>query len=146
MNYTIAHYHPDHRIDLLKVWERSVLATHAFLTPEDFAEIKKFLYDFDFQQLQVFCLTEHDKVIGFLGLAELKIEMLFLDPAYIGKGLGYKLMDYAVNTLKANAVDVNEQNTKATDFYEKYGFEVYERTAKDDQGRDYPLLRMKLRS
>ncbi|RDV12574.1 GNAT family N-acetyltransferase [Pontibacter diazotrophicus] len=44
----------------------------------------------------------------------------------------------------AMEVDVNEQNTKAVEFYQKLGFETYERTAQDDQGKDYPLLRMKL--
>lgn len=39
---------------------------------------------------------------------------------------------------------VNEQNLKAIQFYKKYGFETFERTDKDDQGRHYPLLRMKL--
>lgn len=39
---------------------------------------------------------------------------------------------------------VNEQNLKAVQFYKKYGVETFERTDKDDQGRHYPLLRMKL--
>ncbi|HEY8510792.1 MAG TPA: GNAT family N-acetyltransferase [Cyclobacteriaceae bacterium] len=62
----------------------------------------------------------------------------------LGKGLGRKLMNFAVHELKADKVDVNENNTRAVEFYERFGFDVYERTNKDDQGRDYPLLRMKL--
>jgi putative acetyltransferase len=65
-------------------------------------------------------------------------------PKYIGKGLGKKLTDFAISKLNADKVDVNEQNTQAVKFYEKLGFKAYERTAKDDQGKDYPLLRMKL--
>ena len=45
---------------------------------------------------------------------------------------------------EAKQMDVNEQNTKAVEFYRKFGFETYERTEKDDEGKGYPLLRMKL--
>lgn len=70
--------------------------------------------------------------------------MLFLDPKYIGKGYGKSLMDFAVLNQNANLVDVNEQNTNAKKFYQKYGFEIYERTEKDNLGKDYPILKMKL--
>ncbi len=70
--------------------------------------------------------------------------MLFFSPEYIGKGLGRKLTDFAISELKADKVDVNEQNTNAVKFYKKLGFKTYERTEKDDQGKEYPLLRMKL--
>jgi len=46
--------------------------------------------------------------------------------------------------LKAHKVDVNEQNVGAVAFYENLGFATYERSDKDDQGNDYPILRMQL--
>ena len=70
--------------------------------------------------------------------------MLFLDPDYFGQGLGKILMNYAINELSVDKVDVNEQNINAVNFYQRLGFKTYERTDKDDQGKDYPLLRMKL--
>ncbi len=99
----------------------------------------------DFNSFEVYCLVQNSEVAGFLGVAEQKVEMLFLSPGQIGKGFGKKLMDFAITDLKANKVDVNEQNTKAVEFYKKFGFETYERTDKDDQGKDYPLLRLKLK-
>ena len=83
--------------------------------------------------------------MGFIGVADEKVEMLFLDPKYFGNGIGKKLLSFAVDELNADKVDVNEQNTKALKFYQKFGFEIVERTDKDDQGRSYPLLRMKLK-
>lgn len=145
MNYQIEKYKPKYKNELLTVWEKSVLATHHFLTPEDFIEIKEMLKSFDFEKLSVFCLTENDRVLGFVALEDLKIEMLFLDPEYIGKGFGYQLLDFAVSTHKANLVDVNEQNINAKNFYEKFGFETFKRTDKDDLGKNYPLLKMKLK-
>jgi putative acetyltransferase len=81
---------------------------------------------------------------GFVGVLDRKIEMLFFAPDYIGKGLGKELITYAIHELQSNKVDVNEQNVNAVQFYLKCGFQTYERTDKDDQGKPYPLLRMKL--
>ena len=69
--------------------------------------------------------------------------MLFLSPDYIGKKLGMKLLKFAINELKADKVDVNEQNLNAVSFYQKFGFTVFERSELDDQGNPYPILRMK---
>jgi putative acetyltransferase len=114
------------------------------LTPTDFEEIKELVSNINFNDFQVFCLTNENLVLGFIGVADKKVEMLFLDPKYFGQGLGQKLLNFAVNELNADKVDVNEQNTKAIKFYQKFGFETFERTDKDDQDRNYPLLRMKL--
>jgi len=143
-NFDIVAYHDKYRQQILAVWEESVLATHDFLTPIDFHEIKELVQTIDFNLFQVYCLTKKDLVIGFLGVADHKIEMLFLDPNYFGKGLGKILMNFAMNELAADKVDVNEQNENAVNFYQHLGFETIERTDKDDQGRNYPLLRMKL--
>jgi putative acetyltransferase len=131
---------------LLSLWEKSVLATHDFLRPADFISIKEIVHTIDFNSFDVYCLLLENKVIGFLGVAEKKVEMLFLDSDYFGHGLGKKLMHFAITELKADKVDVNAQNSNAVKFYEKLGFETYERTEKDDQGKDYPLLRMRLAS
>lgn len=144
-NVEIKPYKDEYKQQLLTVWEQSVLATHHFLSETDFIEIKALVQAFDFHALQVYCVTKADEVLGFVGVADRKIEMLFISPFYIGQGLGEMLTDFAIQTLAANKLDVNEQNTKALKFYKKMGFKTYERTDKDDQGRNYPLLRMHLK-
>lgn len=143
-SFKIEKYTDKDREQILNIWEKSVLATHDFLNPTDFEEIKQLVQTFNFNDFEVYCLKQNNEVAGFIGLAERKIEMLFFSPEYIGKGLGRKLADFAFSELKADKVDVNEQNTKAIKFYKKLGFKTYERTDKDDQGKEYPLLRMKL--
>lgn len=144
-HFKIEPYSDKVREQVLKVWEISVRATHDFLSPNDFREIKELVSSINFNQLDVFCLTNENIVSGFIGVAEKKIEMLFLDPHIFGKGLGMQLLNFAVKERKANKVDVNEQNVKAVKFYQKSGFEILARTDQDDQGRKYPLLRMKLK-
>ena len=143
-NYIIESYTDSDKEQILNVWEKSVLATHHFLKPTDFEEIKKLVQTINFNDFEVYCLKQNNEIAGFIGLAERKIEMLFFSPKYIGKGLGRKLTDFAFSELNADKVDVNEQNTNAVKFYKKLGFKTYERTEKDDQGKEYPLLRMKL--
>lgn len=128
----------------MKVWENSVRATHDFLIQSDFEEIKALVQTINFIDFQVFFLTNEKMVLGFVGVLNKKIEMLFLDPQYFGQGLGQKLLSFAVKELNADRLDVNEQNTKAVKFYQKFGFQTFERTDKDEQGKNYPLLRMKL--
>ncbi|WP_218962228.1 GNAT family N-acetyltransferase [Sphingobacterium sp. 1.A.4] len=143
-SFEITEYSEIYRPQVLEVWEKSVLATHDFLTPTDFEEIKELVYTINFKDIQVFCLVDGRVVLGFIGVADKKVEMLFLAPEYFGQGHGQKLLNFAVNELKADKVDVNEQNTKALKFYQNFGFEIFERTDQDDQGRNYPLLRLKL--
>lgn len=145
-DYTIGRYSPDVKEQLIEVWERSVLATHDFLTDSDFREIKEIVKTIDFHSFPVYCLFVGDRVGGFIGVMDRKVEMLFMDPSLIGKGYGSVLMNFALNQLHVHSVDVNEQNDSALRFYQKFGFEVYERTPTDDQGRNYPLLKMKLKS
>ncbi len=144
--FQITPYSDNLKNQILLVWEQSVKATHDFLSHDDFEDIKLFLSKFDFNLLSVHCLARHNDIVGFIGITDRKIEMLFLSPSYFGKGLGKQLIEFAFEKYQANEVDVNEQNTSAVIFYKKFGFEPYERTEKDDQGRDYPLLRMRLSS
>ena len=143
-NFKIEAYTDKDREKVLSVWEKSVIATHNFLKPDDFQEIKILVETLNFNDFEVYCLKQNSEIAGFIGVAEGKIEMLFFSPEYIGRGLGRKLIDFAFSELKADKVDVNEQNTSAVKFYKKLGFKTYERTDKDDQGKEYPLLRMQL--
>lgn len=137
-------YHDGLHTQLLAVWEKSVLATHFFLKPGDLAAIQELVQEIDFNHFQVYCLLEQTTLAGFIGVLHRKVEMLFLAPDYFRMGLGRKLMDFAINVLDVNKVDVNEQNAAAVQFYQSLGFTVYERTDRDDQGYEYPLLRMRL--
>lgn len=143
-NFTVNKYNDNYKDQILTIWETSVLVTHDFLTPNDFEEIKELVNNINFNDFEVFILKKEDLVLGFIGVANKKVEMLFLDPNYFGQGLGFRLLNFAVKELQADKVDVNEQNPRAVKFYQKFGFETFERTEKDDQGRNYPLLRMKL--
>ncbi|MDR1617219.1 MAG: GNAT family N-acetyltransferase [Syntrophomonadaceae bacterium] len=145
-NFKIEKYFGHNKEELLSVWEKSVLATHHFLSPRDFADIKKSLHELDFTSFDIYCLTGGSgEIAGFIALSGAKIEMLFLLPEYCGQTLGKQLVTFAVSERNATLVDVNEQNLNAFRFYKKTGFETYERTGKDSSGKSYPLLKMRLK-
>ena len=81
--------------------------------------------------------------VGFIGIENRTIEMLFFSPKYRGKGIGKEFIRYGIERFSINEVTVNEQNPQAIAFYEHMGFMVYKRTDLDEQGRPYPLLYMK---
>lgn len=75
--------------------------------------LKELVNNINFIDFEVFILKKEDLVLGFIGVADKKIEMPFLDPNYLGQGLGFQLLYFAVKELQADKVDVNEQNPRA---------------------------------
>lgn len=128
---------------LMKIWESSVLNTHDFLKEEDFNYYKKEIPGY-FEHVTLLGFEENGTLIGFMGVAEGNLEMLFIHNDYRGKGIGKKLIQYGINHLNVNKVDVNEQNAQAVGFYQYIGFRVLDRSALDNQGKEYPILHMGL--
>lgn len=128
---------------LLELWRASVEATHDFLTPAEIDRIAGYVP----QALrEVPCLVvahdDRDAPLGFAGVDQNKLEMLFVAPKARGQGVGSTLLAYAVEQLDVNRLDVNEQNPQAHGFYEHRGFKVVGRSETDGQGDPYPLLFM----
>jgi len=129
---------------LLKVWESSVKATHLFLSEDEIENIKKYVPQ-SLKEVPYLIIIENKNQIpvGFMGITEQHLEMLFISNEERGKGLGKKLLQYGIEKYSINDLAVNEQNPLAKGFYEHMGFEVYKRTERDEQGNPYPLLYMK---
>lgn len=134
-----------HYPTLLKIWESSVRATHDFLPEEDIEALRPLLENLYFPAvtLSIARLVEDGSVVGFVGVSDNRIEMLFVDAAQRGKGIGKVLLRHAI-AQGADELDVNEQNPQAVGFYQQQGFVVMSRSERDGQGRPYPLLHMKL--
>lgn len=137
----------EHDFDMLTaIWEASVRATHVFLQETDIVWLRpRIRNDYLIHvELRVF-RDEHHTILGFVGVADAKIEMLFITPQARGKGIGRQLLQYAIHHLKAVELDVNEQNPEAVGFYQHHGFEIVGRSPLDGQGQPFPLLHMRLK-
>ncbi len=136
----------DDYVEIVDVWEASVRATHDFLSEEDIRFFKPLILNEYLSAVAVHCVKdESGRIHGFVGVAGQGIEMLFLAPESRGRGLGKLLTNFAIATLGARRVDVNEQNPHAVGFYEHMGFTVVRRSPVDGTGKPFPLLHMELR-
>lgn len=147
MELTLYKERPPELIEaLVKVWRRSVEATHTFLSEGDIDGLAPLVKE-ALEQIPVLVVARKAGMpAGFMGIADGKIEMLFLSPDYAGQGTGRRLVEEAVRTYGVRYVDVNEQNPNARGFYEHMGFEVFERLPLDEQGNPFPILKMQLHS
>lgn len=136
---------PGDRDRLLELWERSVRATHHFLTERHIVGLRPLVADeLSSDALDWWVLEIADGIAGFLGFANDTIEALFVDPEQQGRGAGTLLIEHAQGLATGILrVDVNEQNDAALTFYESRGFVVIGRSATDNDGRPFPLLHMK---
>jgi len=131
---------------VVDVWEASVRATHDFLKEEDILFFKPLILNTYLDAVELRCIRNtRNKIVGFLGVAEQNLEMLFIHPEYRGRKIGKLLLDYSLENLAVTKVDVNEQNEQAVGFYTHCGFEVIGRSELDATGKPYPILHMELK-
>ncbi len=120
--------HPAADSDLLQltdVWEVSVRATHHFLKEEDLLFYKNQIGHY-LKECNLFLVkaeggkkqfqNSNSRIVGFIGIQDRMIEMLFIHPVYRHQGIGSRLMEYARQEFGCNQVDVNEQNNRPCDF------------------------------
>lgn len=131
--------------ELTWIWEKSVKATHLFLSLEEIINIKRCIPD-ALRQVDYLVVAKNENGIpvAFMGINAQRLEMLFVLPEERGNRLGHRLIQFGIENYKINELTVNEQNSLAENFYNHMGFKVYKRTDFDEQGRPYPLLYMEL--
>lgn len=130
---------------ITNVWEASVRATHDFLPEAYISELRPRLLNEWLPAVDLRVFVGNDGVIlGFSGVSEDKLEMLFIAPETRGKGVGKALLAHAIAEMGVRLVDVNEQNVQAVGFYAHAGFETFARSPLDGQGQPYPLLHLRL--
>lgn len=130
---------------IVQLWEANVKVTHTFLTKEEIQNIKQYVPQ-AVAHVPHLCiaLSEKGELLGFIGVANQRLEMLFIQVNARGQGIGKQLLRYAIKNFDVNELTVNEQNPQAIGFYEHLGFVTYKRTDLDEEGQPYPLLYMKL--
>lgn len=128
--------------ELTAVWEASVRATHHFLSEAAIQFFKPLVRNEFLKAVQLYSIRNETGIVAFLGVQDGKIEMLFIHPNTMGRGLGKKLLLFAVHELGATQVGVNEQNTQAVEFYKHIGFKQISRSPVDGMGKPFPMLLM----
>ena len=130
--------------ELVNLWEETVRNTHLFLESEEILRIKEYVPT-AIKEIPHLIIAEDKNIpLGFIGINNYKVEMLFIKNSFRGKGLGKSLLNYGIKKYNINELTVNEQNKEAKKFYEHTGFKTYKRQELDELGLPYPILYMKL--
>lgn len=85
---------------LLKVWESSVRATHLFLSKDEIENIKKYVPQ-ALEEIPHLFIVENEKQlpVGFMGIIEQHLEMLFIAHEERGKGFGKNCFNMALRNI-----------------------------------------------
>lgn len=127
---------------LTQLFERSLQATHAFLNPDEAAHMSATLPALLVRVPVLAVYRKAGKAVGFAGLCGRELDLLFIDPAHMGNGIGSALMHWALEQ-GADTLTVNEENARALRFYEHFGFQITGRSEYDSLGGAHPILWLK---
>ena len=81
-------------------------------------------------------------VKGFVRVDGTRVEKLFTEPVFQGRGVGGLLLEHAVREAGADRLLVLEKNPRANRFYERHGFRASsERRRVDDTGEFFIVMK-----
>lgn len=94
----------------------------------------------DSQKLNSFYVYDDGVIKGVICVQGNLIDKLYVEPQFQSKGIGKKLLDFAVSEMGAEELWVLEYNIRGRAFYEKNGFKLTGEKIIEDEW--VPLLRM----
>ncbi|WP_252509154.1 GNAT family N-acetyltransferase [Zymomonas mobilis] len=81
----------------MEIWRDAVQETHLFLKAKDRFEIEKSLSDFLPMVSLWLAVDDRDNAIGFMLCSHNHLEALFIDPHFMGQGIGRRLVQQAIS-------------------------------------------------
>ena len=126
-------------MEIKRVFERDEQLISSLVTVWE-SSIKKYVFQ-AIEEIPILVVAVDNKeTLAFMGIAEDKLEMLFITAQRRGQGIGRNLLEIGINDYEITEVCVNEQNPQALAFYEYMGFTIYRRSELDEQGNPFPIL------
>lgn len=126
---------------VLEIWGKSVKKTHDFLSKKDFNYYKDIIPE-SLNDVNLYLWKDNHEIIGFSGTIQNELVMLFLDPDFIGKQYGSRILTDLIKTENINRIDVNAQNEHALNFYLNHGFKIESEDELDGFGKPYPIAHL----
>lgn len=124
-----------------QIWEKSAKKTHHFLSEEDFNYYKEIIPEY-LNHVNLYLWRDGHQIIGFSGTSQDELVMLFLDPDFIGKRYGSRILSELIETEGIKRVDVNTQNECGKMFYLNHGFKIESEDELDGFGKAYPIAHL----
>ena len=95
---------------------------------------------------QLWVFDEDGVVKGFMWVDSRQIKKLFVEPVLQSRGIGAKLLEYAVSELGASYLWALEKNTRAIAFYKRHGFQTTEEKMLEEGTTEYLVKLIKVDS
>ena len=93
---------------------------------------------------QLWVFDEDGIVKGFMWVDSQQIKKLFVEPVLQSRGIGSKLLEYAVEKLGATYLWALEKNTRAIAFYKRHGFQTTEEKMLEEDTTEYLVKLIKV--
>ena len=74
--------------ELTELWEGSVRATHHFIPEQYILKLKPLVWSVYLRSMPVYTVRGPERIEGFMGINGDMLEMLFVHPQAMGKGVG----------------------------------------------------------
>jgi GNAT superfamily N-acetyltransferase len=104
-------------------------------------------------QVEIYKLSEENQLIGYYSYLELddkkvKLDNIFLEPRFIGKGYGKVLMSHLIQQIKDRGFEMIEIDSEpyAEKFYQKIGFRVTGQLESSIKNRFLPIMELDVKS
>ncbi|WP_338151825.1 GNAT family N-acetyltransferase [Enterococcus cecorum] len=95
---------------IVQLWEANVKVTHTFLTKEEIQNIKQYVPQaVEHEPHLCIALSEKGELLGFIGVADQRLEMLFIQVNARGQGIGKQLLRYAIKNFDVKELTVTNK-------------------------------------
>lgn len=125
--------------ELTDLWERAARTSHGFMSDDDFTEAHPYLRDALLPSMDVWVAESGDgRPLGLAGVRGPHLELLYVEPAVHGRGVGTLLLGH----VRPTSVEVYAGNTQGLGFYTSHGFRVLRTHTTDAFGRPFPVVHL----
>lgn len=130
---------------VMSIWKYSTIKAHNFIDEkywENSYDIVKNVY---IPASETFIYEEDKEIKGFISILNKEfIGALFIDINTQGRGIGSKLIDYAIKNYKKLNLAVYKDNKKSVEFYLNKGFDIITQQVNEDFGFKEYIMEIKI--
>jgi GNAT superfamily N-acetyltransferase/uncharacterized damage-inducible protein DinB len=114
-----------HADDVVAMWRRSFEAALGIVDPHPISEQWAYLLDVVVPANRILLALDGQRVVAFVAASDERLDLLYVDPDYQGKGIGSRLLQWAKDQSSGRlSLFTFERNQRAQHFYEARGFKV----------------------
>lgn len=143
--YTIRELESKEIDKIMSIWENSTIKAHSFIDRDYWITSYDVVKDVYIPMSDTFIYEDSTDIKGFISIINNEfIGALFVDIDSKGKGIGSKLIDYALKKYKKLNLAVYKDNANAVKFYINKGFKIIEEQINEDSGFKEYIMRLEI--